>query len=89
MAQMDEKQFRKSLEMLKKGYVPMNFAEVEQHTSGTLLEFSDYAAALSECVKRQNNNIKLLREMNRQLDENLKKVRALLARYETEKEDIQ
>ena len=88
MAQIDKKQLRIALEQLKKGDVPLNYETVEQYMTGNALELFDYAAALSDCVKRQNNTINVLREMNRKLDDNLKQLRVLLDRKEeTEKEE--
>ena len=92
MAHIDEKRFRKALEALNRGVVPDNLDDVEKYTSGTTLELFDYLSALSECVKRQNNNIKVLREMNRKLDENLRMLRAFLGRSdeaETKEEEKQ
>lgn len=92
MAHIDEKRFRKALEALNRGVVPDNLDDVEKYTSGTTLELFDYLGALSECVKRQNNNIKVLREMNRKLDENLRMLRAFLGRSdetETKEEEKQ
>lgn len=61
--ELSRKAFTDGLETLRKGKIPGNMSSIVCHIKGTTKELMEYAEALSECVFRQNNQIKLLEDI--------------------------
>lgn len=69
---MDDKVFQDYLHTIRMGHVPDNMSWVVQYCQKTTKEMSEFTQALTECVYRQNNQIKLLREIVGQLEHALR-----------------
>lgn len=78
---MTEKDFQSALTELHLGNVPESMRFVVEYVTNTTKERNAFMSALIECVARQNNTNKVLREMNEKLknmNEALRKVIAEL-----------
>ena len=60
---MNEKCFSEALELLHKGEIPINMADVAAYVHGTSKELMRYMDAVTECCFRLNNSNKLLRQL--------------------------
>lgn len=56
-------EFRAALRDLERGKVPANIDEIISYAEGAVMETRQLAASLTECVKRQDRTLQLVRAM--------------------------
>lgn len=82
---MTDKDFQTALRELRLGNVPESMPYVVEYVADTSKERNCFMVALIECVERQNNTNRVLREMNEKLktmNEGLRKAIAELTQKE-------
>ena len=60
---MDDKVFKESLSLLKKGISPINFSAVSADADKSLCELRQFVEALTVCCYRLNQSNQLLRKL--------------------------
>jgi hypothetical protein len=76
---MNDRDFQSALIELRHGIVPESMRFVVEYVLGTTKERNDFTNALLECVARQNNTNKVLREMNEKLNSMNEELRRVIA----------
>lgn len=60
---MDNKRYNEALELMKKGGIPYNMADVKDHAFSAMFELKQYVEALTECCQRLNQTNQVLRKI--------------------------
>lgn len=86
--QMTDKEFLESLAEIRLGHVPESMGRIAAYTNKTTREYIMFHEALVECVTRQKNIIRVMRELTRRMEQSVKRMRndgAMEDEFDTEK----
>ena len=65
---MDSREFQDSLRQIRSGSVPPSMADVVGYCQKTTREMHEFTQALTECVYRQDRQLRFLREIVQKLE---------------------